>query len=337
MHYYCTRLVPLLDNSRKDIVTSLTQTSTYSYTTHKHISYVAVSQIDSEKLYFNNQTLGTLMLPINPDRKQILLIINAFGVTSITHWSPRGKLILCLAFLQPWTDFFWSIVLWLTRRFGLLVYNGSFPNLIRGIPVLILSQIIVRRNHFSWWTCLRFQIGGAHPILANATKFLYKVRIQIFSSGGSNLPQKLRSNKKTTKGERALQYLFCIGKVEILFSHWNSFRDNNISENITSPVFTSHPKHIWHGYFSIVKYVIGVTVRGGGGLVVLPKDVFGLNSVKSCKFRQNDKINMEMHFHESQMSCVWHSGRRDFGTWKWLGFIKYVFYVQYLRSKRARK
>ena len=43
---------------------------------------------------------------------------------------------------------------------------------------------------------------------------------------------------------------------------------------MTSPMFSSHPKQIWHGCFSIVKYVSDVTV-GGGGLGVLPQKIFG--------------------------------------------------------------
>ena len=61
---------------------------------------------------------------------------------------------------------------------------------------------------------------------------------------------------------------------------------------MTSPVFSSDPKNIWHGCFSIVKYVSDVTVGGGGGLGVLPQKIFCLNGVSNRVIL--DKINMEI-------------------------------------------
>ena len=46
----------------------------------------------------------------------------------MTKWLSRGRYVLCLALLQPYTDLSISIPLWLTRPWGL--YDGSSLNLL---------------------------------------------------------------------------------------------------------------------------------------------------------------------------------------------------------------
>ena len=55
---------------------------------------------------------------------------------------------LCLALLQPCPDHSVSVALWLTRRLGLLVYDGPCLNLVRGD---------VSRDSFSLWIWVRVQ------------------------------------------------------------------------------------------------------------------------------------------------------------------------------------
>ena len=76
--------------------------------------------------------------------------------------------------------------------------------------------------------------------------------------------------------------------------------------NMTSTGDSPDTKHIWHDCLSIVICAMVISWWRGLG------SSLGIIWLKWWKNRAIlDKINIEMHFHDSQVSCVWRSWRRD--------------------------
>ena len=82
-----------------------------------------------------------------------------------------------------------------------------------------------------------------------------------------------KKKKKTTRGEGGRFSIYsALVRSKSSLAIEIAFKIKEV--HIMPPVFSSHPKLIWHGCFSIVKYVSDVTVGGGGGLGVLPQNFF---------------------------------------------------------------
>ena len=89
-------------------------------------------------------------------------IVKRLDVESMTQWSSIGRYLLCLALLQPCKDLP-KALLPLTRRWGL--YEGTYPNLLRGDKVQSSSTLIVR-----------FLPVSLNFIIRNDSQYFLKIR-----------------------------------------------------------------------------------------------------------------------------------------------------------------